>query len=446
MYIEQIADKIRSLLKQRCGFITVMTLGGILLVSLLGMSYSYVAKRHVENVRGTDDGYRAQQAAEAGIYYALEDTRGKFQSYLELDKYENPLPLNPCTVPLNGSNANDGYCEVLSAKVLPADAVPEHKNKIRVEYTVEGHYGKAVRRLKAIIAYSDFSVAANVPSEVNLFDLLRDARYRGNVWKMPSDPKTGLNVVWDSSKDRDYHSNIAVFGPKLRSIFDATFKVKLNSSISGGAGTGVAITYGARPGDEVQNTNRYSLQFDPGIKGDVSTGLLVMKKERKDYYGGSGYHEHETQLSKNAFQSNNDKGYVYSSESDINKNNYKKYSDIAAIPLDATLNQFKNKGYPMPGLKQQVGKAFGNDIFEKEHEFRIQVGPDENNGNKIRHRIYVDNVLVLHFIDNDPVKENKVNWQGGQLGFRVWNASVTIGSKAMMGVMTPPYIEKWSNG
>lgn len=442
MHFKQIEDKIKELFVCRRGFITLMALGGILLVTLLGMTYSYVAKRHVENVNSVDDGYRAQQAAEAGVYYALENTRIAFQYNLDNDVYENPAVMKNGRITLNGTDDKDGFCYV-SAELMP----DQGDKKVRVKYTSEGTFGKSVRRLQGVIAHSDLTTDSDTAIDVDLFDLLHDARYLGDPWKLPSDPKLGLQVDWNTT-GRTFSSNIAVFGPKLRTLFDASFRLQLNKTygLSAGTGTGVAITYGASAGDAVDNTNRYSLQFDPGIENMVSSGqlpggLLVMKKEIKNF---SGYSGHETKPVYQPFQKNASGAYT------------DEKTDIAAIPLDAragAIRDFRRDGqtwsYQMPGLKQQVeaqtGQSFS--LLGQEHEFRIRVQQDPTS-KEYRHYVYVDNVLVLHFVDRD--KANSVKWQGNNLGFRVWNANVSFSSKAklngMRGVMIAPYIEKWSKG
>lgn len=471
MHDQQVEGMARLRLRHKGqrGFVTVMVAGFIALMLLLAFSYSYAAKRNVENVQGSGAGGKAQKAAEAGIYHALQDARIKFKAIEESGRLASPeiIEVQDKTY-VNGRDDASGIFS-LTGEI----AADRGDSKIRVNYMSQGEYKGAIRRVQATIAYSKpVSLTYFFKNGVRSFNLLSN-----NVFNRAWSITDKVEVDWRKSERSffagllgltnydDFDSAMAVFGPRLPKEFDYTFRigVKKGDGRNWLEGEGIAISYGTKDEDFVGNSYVYSIEYATCFEkvnqsrlwwtdrrylrgnNDEQGGMLLAKKQDKP---GS-----LIGLATNFFikHGSNETRPTYAPFKDnASGNPFEVRTEITAIPLDAdsgmgfTIHRLGeilgildyDYYFPIKGLKQQVEsvrkkEGFKFDLY-KEHDFRIKVTRDEDR--RYRHYVYVDGVLALHFTDDDPI-----DFSGGRFGIRVWNTQAEIIS--MKG--PPPEIEQW---
>lgn len=413
------------------GAASLLTMTMIILLLLVGTLFTLTTQASLRDTSQYGCGNAAQLAAESGIHYALAHAKNQPRD-VDWDTWMNQLQGLTRALSDVEQEENLGTFSLQCTKNAQAPT-NVHDYKITA-------LGKVGNQQRTVIAYISMQ-EKTVPS---VFDLIQKGSYSGKPWKISEDrelawaPDNGYNQVLFN--DYYYANDPKHLDGKNQKGFTLNYRVNLKNIIAGHeSDSGYGIYYLAN--GTANNMTGYVLQYDPGLAPDQ----LLVKKVLKDTTSPNAKNPwlRESKPFKDDFRwfKNWDGSYV----GDWGRN-YWKYYGPANFSNEYGWESFQ----PQTGSRddtialpmESVMKKISGTMYNQAHTITIDVRPQSEGG--VRHRILIDSVEMLNFVDrglySPPLLE-------GSTGLRVWSANVdfynTTNSADISQNVVPPYIRAW---
>lgn len=449
--------------KRQDGSATAIALMVMVILASLAAVYLTAASGGLSRLLGFSYGenLQAKAAAEAGIRYAwthaLENAKTRNENGTTVQSWDSgSLPGEVVLDRMNPNSPAFTLTATLMTRNLPAGLPADKYYYYRITST--GHSGASSAVLNAYL-----EIPIN-PADPTLIDMIYNATYSDNR-KWIIDRKGTPNDYSDDTATApgiaDYYQ--ALFNQKVypQEGFTLNYRINLNKTTAGHPGaTGYGIYYMSTAKENANNISAYVLQYDPGLEPDQIVVKKIVQKpgttvpssneiksntpvnvyDRAGYYynryGGTGNQSWQATTaaaSWNIPQNVTKASWKLEIEEKNTDSSYNQ--DIMTVPIDMVLNTLN---------RLKANGTSNNKMLEQNHIMTIDLRPETlpNGTKRMVHRIYMDGLEILRFVDRSPTN-NYANLNEGYTGLRVWNATTTFQNMPSSGTRAPIIIHSW---
>lgn len=446
--------------KNQIGAASALSLMALLILSSTAAAYLVTSSNGLSRLTGFSysENIQAKAAAEAGIRYvwmnAIENTDDNTRIW-STDK------LTKSPIPVDNADANSPTFQVAFTQIstnLPSDVTSADSY---YKVTSVGRAGNSKSVLEAYLLIP-------APTSNSLATLVRNGRVSRNIdWSLSKD-KDG-NDVATAPNNSNYYQILFNDYDSVASRITYNYQINLKSITEGhSSDTGYGIYYLAN-GDP-DNMSGYVLQYDPGLEPDQ----ILVKKVVAD-------ENNSTQPWLNEIIDKGDPvtvyGNVYTKQGSTGNQSWQKTTAAAdswAIPKGKNwTNTIKNNQtdpssffkleeetsdtnyqkdimtVPISNVMDKLNEIGANDttknnkMLGQKHILTIDIQEVTVNHEKnFIHRIYIDGLEILRFIDRSTTNNFAKKPGSGRTGLRVWQASAEFSSLSSTST-SPIIIRSW---
>lgn len=461
-----------SWIKQQSGSATAMALMTMVILASVAAAYLTTTSGGLSRAMGFSysENLQSKAAAEAGIRYAWMHAidNAKIITHSDSSKTQSwdsdGLPTG--TVPLDNNDPNSSAFTVTATLMttnLPTNLPSDRYNYYRITST--GIAGNSRATMNAYLV-----VPIN-PEDPPLTEMIRNAKYSNNIPWIVDDNKSPNNFKDDKAYAPGSTAFYqAMFGQTVSPSpgFTLNYQIQLTATDpKNPLATGYGIYYLATS----QNANgmsAYVLQYDPGLRpyqilvkkvvataNGTSYTEIQDKKDpvtvytNYDYTGGTGNQSWQKTTTAASWYVSPKKDDPPSKILEIDDPRSTLYDptytkDIMTIPLELVRTKLNslNSWRGGPNYKDITAMEFAK------HTLTIDVHPlpftlpNGTKGQSIVHKIYIDDLEILRFVDRDSTN-NYALLKQGYTGLRIWNASATFENGASSGTGALISLDSW---